>query len=424
MPYRTVKIALLHHFLPPYRVPVFDKIGESSELSVFLSGTEDNRRTWDNVLHGDEHFRVKTSWGFRLIKAKKRDGSVIDRAYVFINPGFFWDLCRNSPDVVITYEMGFRTLMALLYGSLFRRPVWVWWGGTIHSVKAHNFVRHMIRKIFVHWTRNWISYGETSTEYLMSIGVRRDQILQTQCCVDNRLFTPDTSPLFPNLKKPVLLHSGQIIKRKGCDLFFKAAKKAQDTGRDFTILMVGGGEEKESLQKLEQELDLKNVVWARECRPEEMPGVYTSADAVIFPTIEDVWGLVANEAILSGVPVLCSKYAGCYKEIIPENNVFDPYDIDTFAQKLCDTIDGKLEKTDPSKVLSAQQVGQMMIDDIATKCRFKFVDGKLVKPRKSRNDSTLGAASSLMFAIKKQAFIAVVIKMAFEVLQALKHRGY
>lgn len=424
MPHRTVKITLLHHFLPPYRVPVFDKIGEASELKVFISGSEDNRRTWDNVLHGDEHFSVATSWGFRLTKAKKRDGKVIDKAYVFINPGFFWDLVRTRPDVVISYEMGFRTLMALTFGSLFRRPVWVWWGGTIHSVKAHNWLRHFIRKAFVHWIRNWISYGETSTEYLMSIGVRREQILQTQCCVDNRLFSPDKPPLFPDLKKPVLLHSGQIIKRKGCDLFFRAAKKAQETGREFTILMVGGGEEKEHLQQLEKELDLKNVVWARECRPEEMPGVYTSADAVIFPTIEDVWGLVANEAILSGVPVLCSKYAGCYKELIPPGNVIDPYDIDDFAAKLCDTIDGKLEKTDPATVLSAQTVGQMMIDDIAEKCRFRFVDGKLVKPRKKKDDTVLSSIASIMFAIKKQALLAVIIRIAFEVHQAFKHRGY
>ena len=62
-----------------------------------------------------------------------------------------------------------------------------------------------------------------------------------------------------------------------------------------------------------------------------MPGVYRSGDALILPTLSDVWGVVANEAVLSGIPVLCSKYAGCAKELLTEESVFDPEDAPEFV---------------------------------------------------------------------------------------------
>ena len=64
-----------------------------------------------------------------------------------------------------------------------------------------------------------------------------------------------------------------------------------------------------------------------------MPATYRSADVLIFPTLEDVWGLVANEAELCGLPVLCSKYAGCAKEIFTAESIFDPMDTSDFVNK-------------------------------------------------------------------------------------------
>ncbi len=57
-----------------------------------------------------------------------------------------------------------------------------------------------------------------------------------------------------------------------------------------------------------------------------MPAVYRSGDILVFPTLEDVWGLVVNEALWSGCPPWSSVYAGCAKELVPMNSIFDPLD--------------------------------------------------------------------------------------------------
>jgi glycosyltransferase involved in cell wall biosynthesis len=56
---------------------------------------------------------------------------------------------------------------------------------------------------------------------------------------------------------------------------------------------------------------------------------YASADAFIIPTLEDNWSLVVPEAMACGLPILCSKYNGCWPELVQEGRngwVFDPID--------------------------------------------------------------------------------------------------
>ena len=56
---------------------------------------------------------------------------------------------------------------------------------------------------------------------------------------------------------------------------------------------------------------------------------YAAADAFVIPTLEDNWSLVVPEAMACGLPILCSKYNGCWPELVQEGRngwVFDPLD--------------------------------------------------------------------------------------------------
>jgi glycosyltransferase involved in cell wall biosynthesis len=59
-----------------------------------------------------------------------------------------------------------------------------------------------------------------------------------------------------------------------------------------------------------------------------MAAYYAAADAFVIPTLEDNWSLVVPEAMACGLPILCSKYSGCWPELVQEGNgwVFDPLD--------------------------------------------------------------------------------------------------
>jgi glycosyltransferase involved in cell wall biosynthesis len=363
-PERKKKLALLVNIIAPTRVPLFSILADHFDLLLLHGGQEANRVTWRDYAQALPNARVVRAWGWQFHFAKKLGREVFDEKFLHITPGMFWHLLRFQPDVVVSNEMGFRSLLALVYGTVFRKPVWVWWGGTLHSERNVGALRKIIRKIISVWADRWISYGHTSTEYLLSLGVKRERILQSQNAVDDQRFQVAVEPAWEIWPKPVVLYTGQFIERKGVASLLETAATVQRSGYDFSLLLVGNGRDQEALENRAKALALKNVHFRPAQRPSKMPSVYRSADVLVFPTLEDVWGLVVNEALLSGLPVLCSRYAGCAQEFFSEQNIFSPEDSRDFARKLKQAVLGQLPKTSLSCVKTTEELGHELVQEL------------------------------------------------------------
>ena len=358
------RVAVLTHMVTPYRVPLFDYVGQHFDVTVFFSGHESNRSEWAGVDGQLKHARVKRSWGITLRYWKRVAGRPIGLGYFHITPGYVLDLLRWRPEAVISTEMGFRTFVALLYGSLFRKPVWVWWGGTVHTEGAIGRARAWFRGLVARWAPRWISYGRTSTEYLLTLGVDRARILEIQNCVDERTYAARPPAAFDVSPRPVLLHAGQMIPRKGIAQLLDAAKSLQDEGVRFSILLVGSGPEREALERQVARSGLANVHFKDGVPAARMPAVYQSADLLVFPTLRDAWGLVVNEAMLSGLPVLGSVYAGCAPELLTADSIIDPLDPADFKAKLRHGLEGTLPRPDLTRLRTSAEVGAMVVQDL------------------------------------------------------------
>ena len=105
---------------------------------------------------------------------------------------------------------------------------------------------------------------------------------------------------------------GQVIEHKGIHRLFEAAELLVDRGmRDFTIQIIGTGEMAETLRQQVAGSPLEKVVrWLGPVSYEDLGQCYEASDAVVYPSLEDTWGMVVLEAMCLGKPVLCSKYAG------------------------------------------------------------------------------------------------------------------
>jgi glycosyltransferase involved in cell wall biosynthesis len=360
------RIALLVNFIAPSRVSVYERLAAAMDLTILHGDMEHNRDTWKRVrVNGARNKRI-AGWQLSLIKRER--GEAFDDWILHVEPGYVTELIRERPDAVITDEMGFRTLVGLAYGACFRKPVWVWWGGTLHTERHVGRLRKLLRGMVARWARHWISYGQTSTEYLLSLGIPRERILQVQNCVDESWFGVQTEAELDVQPKPILLNVGQMIARKGIAEFLRAAARLQQQGLKFSIVLVGGGRDSARLQRLAVELQLDNVRFYPSQPPEAMPAIYRSADVLIFPTMTDVWGLVANEAILSGVPVLCSQYAGCAPELFDAGNIFDPADEKEFVDGLRKAVTGQLRCADRSRLWRSAEVGDVISNAVLDSC--------------------------------------------------------
>jgi glycosyltransferase involved in cell wall biosynthesis len=369
------RTALLVNFVAPYRVRVFERLAAAVDLIILHGDVEGNRAFWkETKVNGACDKRVA---GWQLSFNKRRRGKAIDHWFLHIEPGYITELIRERPDAVITSEMGFRTLVALAYGACFRKPVWVWWGGTRHTERYVGRFRKLLRGLIALWAKRWISYGQTSTAYLLTLGIARERILQVQNCVDESWYVTPTEPAFEVRPQPIVLHVGRMIAGKGVAEFLRAAARLQQEGLSFSVVLVGGGRDTVKQQQLAAEVGLENIHFFPTQPPNAMPGFYRSADVLIFPTMSDVWGLVANEAVLSGVPVLCSRYAGCAPELFDPVSIFDPADEEQFLTALRRAVAGQLPRADRTRLWSSVEVG----DAIANAVLASYAGKQLREPR-------------------------------------------
>jgi glycosyltransferase involved in cell wall biosynthesis len=362
--HRKIKLALLTNMIAPYRLPIYSILADQFDLLLLHGGKEANRDSWGNLEGALPNATIERAWGWQIRREKKVNGEAFDEKFIHVTPGFLWHLLRFRPDAIITSEMGFRSMLALAYGTVFRKPVWIWWEGTLHSERNIDRLRKGLRKVFVAWADRWISCGQTSTEYLVSLGVTRDRILQSQNAVDEERFKADVEPAWDIQPRPVVLYVGRLVELKGVKSLLDAAAILQQNGCEFSLLIVGGGREKQALENRARALGLKNVHFRPMQPPDKMPSVYRSGEIMVFPTLDDVWGNVANEAILSGIPVLCSKYAGCAPELFTPENIFSPEDLNEFSEKLGAAVSGRLLKADPGRLKTTQQLACELLQEL------------------------------------------------------------
>lgn len=133
-----------------------------------------------------------------------------------------------------------------------------------------------------------------------------------------------------------LFYCGNLLKDKGIDLVLKALAQIKEL--NFTFFLLGAGNYKNELMRLIDFLGLEDkVVFWGEVPPEEVVPYYCMADIFITGTLHDIWGLVINEAMAAGLPVIASKYAVAANELVTDfvtGFVIDPQKTDEFSERI------------------------------------------------------------------------------------------
>jgi glycosyltransferase involved in cell wall biosynthesis len=101
------------------------------------------------------------------------------------------------------------------------------------------------------------------------------------------------------------------------------------------LVLVGSGPQEAHLRSLAAELGLTDVYWPGFRPIDELPMFYALATCFVLPSTSEPWGLVVNEALATGLPVLVSDRCGCAPELVQEGRngfCFAPEDVPRLAQ--------------------------------------------------------------------------------------------
>ena len=116
----------------------------------------------------------------------------------------------------------------------------------------------------------------------------------------------------------VIVFVGQLIERKGIKELLQGFGNTANSST--TLVIAGEGALKpeiESYVKMHKNVKIRLLGFVEY---NKLPEIYTLSDALILPSKEEVWGLVVNEALACGIPVLVSKFAGCSTDLIDKDN--------------------------------------------------------------------------------------------------------
>ncbi|AQG79669.1 glycosyltransferase [Spirosoma montaniterrae] len=183
-------------------------------------------------------------------------------------------------------------------------------------------------------------FGNQSANYLLKLGVQADKILLRKNAVDNHalrrayekaLVSRTEQQQLLGLRASNFVFVGRLIPVKNLPAlvtaFADALQKTQHSA-NWGLVLLGDGPDADTLAKQISALGLANAVKLLPGRPwHQVPNILALSNVLVLPSLSEPWGLVVNEAMACGLPVVVSDRCGCVPDLVLPNQtgfVFDP----------------------------------------------------------------------------------------------------
>lgn len=324
-----------------YRVPVLAELDQLScgEVSFITSDKWSPQRALN---------RLKTVLGDRAIclSGERSLGTDVpaeaNRTVCLpYQPGLLRAIDLTRPEVLVGDGFFQWTSATLLHRLRKRTPVVVCYERWAHTERNAQWYRRAYRSFALRLVGAVCCNGRLSEAYVHSLGVPSARITKGHMVADTDRLAALRESVSPDERerlrrgwptaKVVFLYVGWLIERKGLEPLLRAWQIFErKTPGAATLVVVGCGPEEAALKAQLEMANLRHVVFAGQVDYERLVPYYAAADAFIIPTLEDNWSLVVPEAMACGLPILCSKYNGCWPELVQDGQngwVFDPLDL-------------------------------------------------------------------------------------------------
>ena len=360
-----MKILFITNVPAPYRVDFFNQLGKHCELTVVF-----------DKLISDERDPSWCNQNFKNFKGIVLRGISINTDTA-ICPGIVRILRHNMYNCIINSNSYSPTgMMAILYCKTHNIPFFNEAdGGFARSGKG---LKEKLKKFLISAAIGNFSTSKALDEYFMFYGAKQDSIYRYPfTSLWKRDILPDSTTIeqrevlrtkYRNINnithRPVIVAVGQFIHRKGFDVLIKSMSSLS---RKYYLYIIGGNGSE--YLELVREYDLDNIEFVEFLNKDKLREYYLAADLFVLPTREDIWGLVINEAMACGLPIITTTncIAGLELVVDDENGYLVEVEDDEALAERIQRILSNNDLKDSMSINSLKRIKDYTIEEMAKK---------------------------------------------------------
>ncbi len=321
-------IAILHNIVSPYKTLLFNEIYNLGvNITVIFMAESERNREW-NI--DEKEFAFPHEFLFRGELDTINIQKMLDKVWKRLD--------AINPDVLIFGGYNYVAYWAGFFWAKIKKKKIILWSSTNKEDRDRTFVKELIKSTYFKRFDAANVYGSRSRDYLIQLGLEKSKIFVKGNVTDNSFYFNESEKA-RKLKKLYLkkyklppnnfLFIGRFSKEKNIFSLLKAFEKL-DTN-EWGLILVGDGPERGGIEAYIEKNIFKRVILPGFKQKEEIPVYLGLSDVLILPSLSETWGLVVNEAMAAGLPVVVSNRCGCYPDLINEGvngYSFNPYDGD------------------------------------------------------------------------------------------------
>ena len=335
------KIAIIFHRLGPYHQARLKAAAKLCRVLAIEEGAYTSEYAWDKVSSVGE--------GFERITLVHEDDPLRHRLAEALARRVREALQRHQPEVIaIPGWSDPAALAALGWGLNHGVPCVVMSESTALDEPRRPW-KEWVKSRVVQLCSAGLAGGTPHVEYLATLGLPREQVFPGYDAVDNDHFFSGAQAARANdsaerarlqLPPRFLLASSRFVAQKNLPTLLESfARYSQEVGENaWKLVLLGDGLLRTELLELRRTLHLKDAVLLPGFKQyDELPAYYGLAGAFVHASTREPWGLVVNEAMAAGLPVLVSERCGCARDLVVsgENGfVFNPADPRELAARI------------------------------------------------------------------------------------------
>ena len=290
------RILYLTNIPSPYRVEFFNELTKYMDVTVAFE--------LRNAKNRDEAWQSGENYKFKAVFMKP----LITRTESAYCPEVFKLLKEFKNDVIVVGGYATPTGMAaILYLKAKKIPFYLNCDGGF--IGDDSLFKKKVKTFFIGSATYYLSTGVGADKYLMHYGAKKERIYHYSFSslreedIEEAVKKRDEKVSLRNkiglAEKNMIVFVGSFIHRKGIDILLKACTNMEDTA----VVLVGGSDISAYKDMVSEKLK-EHIYPVGFKNKEEMKKYYQAADLMVLPTREDIWGLVINEAMAQGLPVV------------------------------------------------------------------------------------------------------------------------